>query len=48
MLKKLKQINLYLNINKYEFYIKYLKYLKFIIIIKKFKMNSTKIEIIIN
>ena len=34
MLKKLKQVNLYLNINKCEFHIIKIKYLKLIIIIE--------------
>ena len=46
MLKKFQQINLYFNINKYEFYIIRIKYLELIITIKKIEMNLKKIKII--
>ena len=46
ILKKLKQINLYLNINKCDFHIIKIKYLKLIIITKEVKMNLKKIKII--
>ena len=48
MLKKLQKTNLYLNINKCEFFVTQVKYLKFIITIEKIKMNSVKIKVIIN
>ena len=47
MLEKFKQINLYLNINKYQFHVKKIMYLNLIIITKSLKMNSKKIENII-
>ena len=48
ILEKLKQTKLYLNINKYQFYIQKMKYLDLIIITKRLKMDSKKINIIIN
>ena len=48
ILKKFKQIDLYLDINKYKFYVKEIKYLDLIIIIEKLKIDSKKIEIIVN
>ena len=48
MFKKLQKADLYLNINKCEFFVFEIKYLKFIITTKKMKMNSTKINTIIN
>ena len=46
ILKKLKKVNLFLNINKYDFYVIRVKYLKLIIIIKKIEINYYKINII--
>ena len=46
MLKKLKKSNLFLNINKYDFYIIRIKYFKFIIIIEEIEINYYKINII--
>ena len=45
---KLYVVDLYLNINKYEFYVNKIKYLKFIIIIKDVKINLKKIDAILN
>ena len=45
-LKKLKKINLFLNINKYDFYVTRIKYLKLVIIIKRIEINYAKINII--
>jgi len=46
VLIKLKQVELYLDINKCKFNITQIKYLNFIIIIKNIKINSKKIKII--
>ena len=46
--KKFQKTNLYLNINKCEFFVFEIKYLKLVITIKKVKINSTKIKTIIN
>ena len=46
ILKKLKKINLFLNINKYDFHVIRIKYLKLIIIIEGIKINYYKINII--
>ena len=46
--ERLQHANLFLNINKCEFFVTLMKYLELIIIIKKIKMNSTKIKAIIN
>ncbi len=43
---KLYNIDLYLNINKYIFFIKQIKYLNLIIIIKKIRINLEKIKYI--
>ena len=43
---KLHVANLYLNINKCEFYVNEIKYFEFIIIINDVKMNSKKVQII--
>ena len=48
ILVKLKKVNFFFDINKYEFFIISIKYLNFIIITKKIKMNFKKIEIIVN
>ena len=48
ILKKLQQVDLYLNINKCEFYTKQVKYLELIIIIKDLKMNFKKIKTVKN
>ena len=48
MLDRLKKINLFLNIDKCDFFIIKMKYLKLIIITKEIKINSIKIIIIIN
>ena len=47
ILKKLKNTGFYLNINKCKFHVISVKYLKFIIIIKKFKIDLAKIDIIL-
>ncbi len=44
---KLYNTNLYLNINKYIFFIKQIKYLNLIIIIKKIRINFEKIKYIL-
>ena len=46
ILKKFQQINLYLDINKCDFYIIQIKYFDFIIIIDEIEMNFKKINII--
>ncbi len=46
VLAKLYNANLYLNINKYAFFIKQIKYLSLIIIIKKIRINLKKIKCI--
>ena len=46
ILKKFKKINLFLNINKYDFYIIRIKYFELIIIIKRIEINYYKINII--
>ena len=48
ILKRLKEVNFFLNIDKCEFFVISVKYLKLIIIIDDVKMNSQKIEIIVN
>ena len=48
ILQRFKKTNLYLDINKCEFFIKQVKYLNLIITIENVKMNSTKINVIIN
>lgn len=48
VLEKLKQAGLYLDINKYQFYVKKVKYLGLIIITKRLKMDPKKIETIVN
>ena len=48
MLKKLQIVELYLNIDKCEFFVQEVKYLKLIIIIDDIKMNLKKIEIIVD
>ena len=46
VLKKLKKVNLFLNINKYDFYVTRIKYLELIIIIEGIKINYYKVNII--
>ena len=46
ILKKFKKINLFLNINKYDFHVIRIKYFKLIIIIKEIQINYYKINII--
>ena len=46
ILKKFKKIDLFLNINKCDFYVTRIKYLKLIIIIEKIEINYYKINII--
>ena len=46
ILIKLQDANLYLNINKYNFYITRVKYLELIIITNKVEINSKKINIV--
>ena len=46
--KRLKKINFFLNIDKYEFFVIFVKFLDLIIIIDDVKINFQKIEIIIN
>ena len=48
ILKQLKHVNLFLNINKCEFFVIFVKYLKFIITTKEIKINFVKVEIIVN
>ena len=48
MLKRLIEAKLFLNIDKCEFFVKKVKYLNLIITIEKIKMNSRKIETIVN
>ena len=48
ILKQLQKTNLFLNINKCEFFVTKIKYLKFIITIENVKINLTKIEMIVN
>ena len=48
ILKRLIEIELFLNINKCEFFVQKIKYLNLIITIKKVKINSQKIEIIVD
>ena len=48
ILHKLKKAELYLNIDKCEFFVHEIKYLRLIIITSNIKMNSRKIEIIVN
>ena len=48
VLKRLKEINLFLNIDKCEFFVISVKYLDLIITIDDIKMNSQKIETIVN
>ena len=48
ILKRFQIVDLYLDIDKCEFFVKKIKYLKLIIIIDDIKMNSKKIEIIMN
>ena len=43
---KLYNINLYLNINKYIFFVKQIKYLDLIITIKEIRINSKKVKYI--
>ena len=47
VLKKLRDAGLYLDINKYEFYVILVKYLRLIIIIKRLKMDFAKIDTIL-
>ena len=46
VLKKLKKINLFLNINKYDFYVIRIKYFELIIIKKEIEINYYKVNII--
>ena len=46
MLKKFRVANFQIDINKCEFFVIEIKYLKLIISIKKIKINSAKIKII--
>ena len=48
VLKKLKQIDFYLNIRKCQFHIIKIKYFNFVIIIENIKINLNKIQIIQN
>ncbi len=48
ILQKLQEANLQMNIIKSKFYIIQVSYLELIIIIEKIKMNSFKINIIVN
>ncbi len=47
VLAKLYNANLYLNINKYIFFVKQIKYLNLIIIIKEIRINFKKIKCIL-
>ena len=46
ILKKFKKVNLFLNINKYDFYVIRIRYFKLIIIIEGIEINYYKINII--
>ena len=46
--KRLKKINIFLNIDKCEFFVIFVKYLNLIIIFDDVKINFQKIEIIVN
>jgi len=48
ILRKLQEADLQINIIKCKFYITQVSYLELIIIIEKIKMNSSKINIIVN
>ena len=48
VLKRLKKVNFFLDIDKCEFFVIFVKYLDLIITIDDVKMNSQKIEIIVN
>ena len=48
MLERLQHVELFLNVNKCEFFITTIKYLKLIITIEKIKMNSIKMKAIVN
>jgi len=48
ILQKLQEANLQMNIIKCKFHVSQVLYLELIIIIKKIKMNSSKINIIVN
>jgi hypothetical protein len=48
VLKRLRNIDLQINIKKYEFRIKHTKYLRFIINTKKIKVDFKKVEAIYN
>ena len=48
ILKRLQHVELFLNINKYDFFVTSIKYLKLIIIIEKITINSAKIKVIVN
>ena len=48
MLERLKKTNLFLNIDKCDFFVIEIKYLRLIIITKQIKMNLIKINVIIN
>ena len=48
VLKRLEEVNFFLNIDKSEFFIIFVKYLDLIITIDDIKMNSQKIETIVN
>ena len=47
ILKKLQEKNFYLKLKKCEFHKQQIEYLKYIVIIKKLKMNSEKIKMIL-
>ncbi len=48
ILQKLQEVNLQMNIIKYKFHVIQVLYLELIIIIEEIKMNSSKINIIVN
>ena len=48
ILAKLKEANLYLNIDKSEFFVTSIKYLELIITTNEVTMNSKKIDVIVN
>jgi len=48
ILRKLREADLQMNIIKYEFHVTQVLYLELIIIIEEIKMNSSKIDIIVN
>ena len=48
MFERLRKTKLFLNIDKFEFFVTFVKYLKLIIIINDIRINLKKIEVIFN